>query len=202
MIIFMFNRELRLFVASAEAGPLLCPILLHQGVGISRRLLDAAYGGLVRWETMEHRKGKVPKRNKDEADLTGKHAPTQIMSTNVQICMLQQVVVFAKWWALVENNEPVGLAPRFLLFVGSAGEPGDLPPHRIQSLRCFAVHEKKITAIVSLLGASRPFSSELPTSSWTVTDKQQNFLLNLRRVAALLSGDPTFGTLVRSAMRR
>ena len=31
--------------------------------------------------------------NKDEADLSGKHAPTQIMSTNVQICMLQQVVV-------------------------------------------------------------------------------------------------------------
>ena len=74
---------------------------------------------------MEHPKGKVPKSNKDEADLSGKHVPTQITSTNVHICMLQQVVVLAKWWALVENNEPVGLAPRLLLSFGSAGEPGD-----------------------------------------------------------------------------
>ena len=62
------------------------------------RLLDAAYGGPARWETMEHRKEKVPKSNKDEADLSGKHAPTQITFMNVQICMLQQVVVLAKWW--------------------------------------------------------------------------------------------------------
>ena len=170
-----------MFIASAEAGPLLCPSFASSGrwdrsnfIDYSR-LLDAAYGGPARWETMKHRKGKVPKSNKDEADLSGQHAPTQIMSTNVQICMLQQVVVFAKWWALVENNELVGLAPRFLLSFGSAGEPGD---YRLTEFsRCVALPfmEKIFTATVRLLGASRPFSSELPTSSWTVTDKQQFF---------------------------
>ena len=88
-----------LFIASAEAGPLLCPSFASSGLWDRSnfidysRLLDAAYVGPVRWETMEHPKGKVPKSNKDEADLSGKHVPTQMTSTNVHICMLQQVVV-------------------------------------------------------------------------------------------------------------
>ena len=165
VIIFMFNRELRmqllsvdilktggyLFIASAEAGPLLCPSFASSGrwdrsnfIDYSR-LLDAAFGGPVRWETMEHRKGKVPKSNKDEADLSGKHVPTQITSTNVHICMLQQVVVLAKWWALVENNEPVGLAPRLLLSFGSAGEPETTAsPNSVVALLCHS--RKKFSA--------------------------------------------------------
>ena len=75
----------------------------------------------------------------------------------------------------MENNEPVGLAPRLLLSFGSAGEPGD---YRLTEFsRCVALpfKEKVFSATVSLLGASRPFSSELPTSSWTVSNKQQYF---------------------------
>ena len=87
MIIFMFSREQRMQLLSVDISkreatcsllllklvPCFVPVWHHQGVG---------------WETMEHRKGKVPKSNKDEADLSGQHAPTQIMSTNVQMPLL------------------------------------------------------------------------------------------------------------------
>ena len=44
-------------------------------------------------------------------------------------------------------------------------------------VRCFAVHGI-FSQRPTLLGASRPFSSELPTSSWTVTDRQQYFSIS------------------------
>ena len=187
-----FSRSLEtggyLFIASAEAGPLLCPSFASLG------RWDRCP---VRWETMEHRKGKVPKSNKDEADLSSHHAPTQRMSTNVQIGMLQQVVMFAKWWALVENNEPVGLAPRFLLSFVSAGEPGD---YRLTEFsRCVAL------PFMENGKSSRSLEAFLIRTSHFFGDSDRQtaiFFTNLRRVAALLSSDSTYGTLLRSAVNK
>ena len=197
-----------LFIASAEAGPLLCPSFATSGrwdrgnfIDYSR-FLDAAYGGPIRWETMEHRKQKrSSKSNKDEAQETST-SPSAIHSSNVQICMLQQIVIFSKWWAQMESNEPVGLAPRFLLSFGAAGTPGDFKLNGFARDVARPFLKSLFATTLRVLGPSCPFAEELPRSVWHLDETMEKFLMEARKVASYVANDPTHGTLLRSAMNK
>ena len=102
-----------------------------------------------------------------------------------------------------ENNALVGLALRFLLSFGSAGELGDNRLTEYSLCLCFTVHGENFRRD----GESSWFIEAflIRTSHLFVDGDRQTaffFFLNLRRRAALLPGHPTCGTLLRSATNK
>ena len=104
-----------LFVASGEAGPLLCASLAtnmtwnqtsHMNL---QKFLDSANGSRFMWGTMFD-------RTLQKQDATDSDAATGISftKTNVTFALFQQLSVFCRWWALAEHRQPIGLAARFL----------------------------------------------------------------------------------------
>ena len=116
-----------LLLASGEGGPLLCPSWpatssWNQATHVNlQRFLDAAYGGEVPWETAIDRKAKQ-RETTMSVGVDGQ--PEMDRRTNVTIIVLQQLAVFAGWWAASEAKCNIGLGARFLFSFGNSREPG------------------------------------------------------------------------------
>ena len=84
-------------IAAGEGGPMLCPAWPSNGTWTHnthinlQRLLNAAQGGSVSWETVFDRK------DRKAASAEGVDKGSQCESTNVTIALFQQLSVFRNW---------------------------------------------------------------------------------------------------------
>ena len=88
-------------LGSGEVGPLLWPAWASQGKYINyQRLLDAASGGQVAWETMQDRPKKRRHVTPDDDEIN-----KTVNRTNFTITMIHQLSIFRKWQAKVRKRQ-------------------------------------------------------------------------------------------------
>eukprot|EP00969_Alexandrium_andersonii_P258152 11414117-Alexandrium_andersonii.AAC.1 len=116
--------------------------------------------------------------------------------------MLQQVVIFSKWWALAEASEQIGLGSRFLFSFGAPRCPGDYSLVNFGRLVALPFLRQLFTVALRAFGPARPFSPETPEATWGVTEEQQRHLNAVKHIAFTVAANVTFGMILRSAVNK
>ncbi len=174
-----------LLVASAEAGPLLCPTWPHTsawnpGTHINyQKFLDAGNGGPVPWETMFDRR-----KTKDTAGAAPPRA-VDFEVTNVTFIFLQQVSYFTGWWCLSEARSHCGLAARFLHSFASQSAPGPAVYRNFASDVAFPLIKACLRVLLLHVGPHVPHGADNPRQCWAFTESQEAFI----RTAKVLCHD-------------
>ena len=195
-----------LLVASAEAGPLLCPTWPTNGTWNQSthidysRFLDAANGGPVPWETMKDVQTlpKVPAdnirpeaREKDaDPDGVGATATGGFSSTNVTIVVLQQISVFSKWWALAGSSRHVGFGARFLHAFGSSQLPEPTKHADFGDRIEFPILRCLFELVLKRFGPVAPMGADNNLATWTFTANDNKFIRQLRLIEKVKSPAP------------
>ena len=171
-----------LLIASAEAGPMLCPswpsnATWNQATHINyQRFLDAANGGPIPWETKNDRASV----GKDDDIEEGAESTGGFDRTNVTIAFFQQLKWFALWWAKSEASFHVGLASRFLFMFGMSAPPGHPKYRDFNTTVAFPIFDKLFRRILKLMGHRIPMTEGHPLHEWTTSDTMHDFVYQLR----------------------
>ncbi len=172
----LHNTDGYALIATAEAGPMLCP----QGPSVGswdqskfinyQRLLDAANGGQVKWETMLDR---GPRK---------KAAPPKprLERTNLTIVFIQQLSILRNWWARSEALTNVGLAARFSLGFGQDGPPGPTCLANFAAEVAWPLRKEISRAILRQLGPKTPHGGHTDLWSWRMEPASLRFLKAVR----------------------
>ncbi len=191
-----------LFIATAEGGPLQCPTWPTHGTWDQarfvnyQRLLDAAYGGPVEWETM------VDRRAKRTRPAEASPSEDYISSTNVTIFMLQQEVCFRRWWAQAEENHSIGLSARFLFSFADARPPG------LPSLGAFASEvawpflKAVFAAVLRTAGCDSTLQCKNGCSSavWPLAEPERRVMHAIRTSCHAIATDGICGRTMASCL--
>ena len=188
-----------LLMSSAEAGPLLCPAWPTSGKWEQAthvnfyRFLDSANGGQVYWEKMEDRRGKK----------AGKPATNVALNvTNVTFLFIQQLSVFARWWALAESRYPVGMTARFSLGFGTTRHPGPTSLKNFANDVAFPILADFFKGIMTTLGPRVPIHDAHPLQKWRFSAAQDELMKRMQRVCHDLSKDPRTRRTLRSGLNK
>ena len=193
-----------LLIASAEAGPMLCPswptsATWNQATHINyQRFLDAANGGPIPWETKNDR-AKVGKDDDidENAEATG-----GFERTNVVIVFFQQLKWFANWWARSEAAHHVGLASRFLFTFGMSSPPG-YPQYRAFTEKvAFPIISNIFKAVLETLGPRVPMTEHNNLRCWKCHESMQNFVFNLRTLCHDFSKNANMGGITVDGLNK
>ena len=188
-----------LLIASAEAGPLLCPTWPTNGTWNQSthidysRFLDAANGGPVPWETMKDVQA-APKQSAakvrpdaKEADdfLDAEDTPATggFASTNVTIVVLQQISVFSKWWAVAESSRHVGFGARFLHAFGCSKLPGPTKHADFADKVVFPILKCLFALVLKRFGPVAPMGDDNDLTTWAFTPSDNKYIRQLRLIA-------------------
>ena len=126
------------------------------------RLIDAAQGGPVSWDTAHTLSAQARAKAKQSAQDEASEPLTlsTMRETNVTIAFLQQTTAFAKWWALAEAKYPIGLSQRFLHTFGAKRQPPALRNQGFYEEIALPVFEQLVLRVLKRFGSMGHFSLE------------------------------------------
>ena len=194
-----------LCVATGEAGPLLCPqwpssMTWNQTTHLNlQRFLDAANGGRFQWEKMADR---TAGKKKDAADkeCTG----ISFQRTGVVFALFQQLSVLAKWWALAESKQSIGLPARFLFGFGTSKPPGPVKTSMFIHDFALPLVKKMFRAVLRRLGPKSPLGTneEDTVERWSFSVSGERVIRTVRHITHLLGKRPGVGSCLNSGFAK
>ena len=161
-----------------------------------QRFLDTANGRRFQWEVMADRTSG--KRREAYADTcTG----ISFERTGVVFALYQQVSVLAKWWALAESKQSIGLPARFLFGFGTSKPPGATKTADFICRFAIPVVQRLFRLILRTMGPKRPLGNRTDAGSlheWRYNVLGERLIRSVRHICHLAGKRPGVGSCLNS----
>lgn len=193
-----------LLLHSDEAGACLDLSFSGSSAGATKKgehvdltmFLDSAHGDEFSHTTM------LDRRRHAKKEPTHPHDPVQdipplTVSTNMQVCWLQQELYFLQYWCLAAHTKPIGLVQRCLFSFGRA-LPAPEPKLNLFWKEVFLPFVEHIfNFVLHFLG---PRAVDAENRSLTITATQEQLLFQLEELLKVFSSSRHLSSVARGAM--